>query len=55
MQRLARLDALNALHQVMVRGVERRVIFRDDSDGADFGARVARLRECVGLNAVVMR
>jgi len=55
MPRLARLDALNTLHQVMVRGIGRRVIFRDDSDGADFGARVARLRECVGLNAVVMR
>ncbi len=55
MPRLARLDALNTLHQVMVRGFECRVIFRDDSDDADFGARVARLRECVGLNAVVMR
>jgi hypothetical protein len=29
----------------MVRGLERRVIFRDDRDRADFVARVARLAE----------
>jgi hypothetical protein len=48
MPRLARLDAPGTLHHVMVRGLECRAIFRDDSDGADFVARVARLQECVG-------
>lgn len=48
MPRLARLDAPGTLHHVMVRGLECRAIFRDDSAGADFVARVARLQECVG-------
>jgi len=33
------------LHHVMVRGLERRVIFRDDTDREDFVARVAALAE----------
>jgi putative transposase len=43
MPRQARLDAPNSLHHVMVRGLERRVIFRDDADRADFVARLAAL------------
>ncbi len=34
MPRQARLDAPDTLHHVMVRGLERRVIFRDDADRA---------------------
>jgi putative transposase len=41
MPRQPRLDAPEALHHVMVRGLERRVIFRDDRDRADFVARLA--------------
>jgi REP element-mobilizing transposase RayT len=36
MPRKARLDAPGALHHIMVRGIERRKIFRDDSDRDDF-------------------
>jgi putative transposase len=43
MPRQARLDAPAALHHVMVRGLERRTIFRDDVDRTDFVARVAAL------------
>lgn len=43
MPRKARLDALNTLHHVMMRGLERRVIFTDDMDRADFVARLAAL------------
>ena len=32
MPRLARLDAPGILHHVMIRGIERRKIFRDDED-----------------------
>jgi REP element-mobilizing transposase RayT len=39
------LDAPDTLHHVMVRGLERRVIFTDDVDRADFLARVAALAE----------
>ena len=43
MPRQPRLDAPDALHHVMVRGLERRVIFRDDQDRAGFVARLAAL------------
>jgi len=43
MPRQPRLDAPEILHHVMVRGLERRVIFRDDTDRGDFVARLARL------------
>ena len=36
MPRAARLDTPGALHHVMIRGLERRVIFRDDRDRDDF-------------------
>ncbi len=45
MPRHARLDAPNALHHVMVRGIERTAIFRDDTDRADFLGRLAHLAE----------
>ena len=54
MLRQARLDALphcvrnlrpDTLHHVMVRGIERTAIFRDDHDRTDFLARVAGLAE----------
>jgi putative transposase len=49
MPRQARLDAPDTLHHVMVRGLERRVIFRDDRDRADFVARLAHLAEAGAL------
>ena len=45
MSRQARLDAPGTLHHVMVRGIERTALFRDDRDRADFVARVAQLAE----------
>ena len=36
MPRQPRLDAPGVLHHVMERGIERRAIFRDDTDRADF-------------------
>ena len=49
MPRQARLDAPGVLHHVMVRGLERRPIFRDDADRRDFWARVGALVEATGL------
>jgi putative transposase len=43
MPRGPRLDAPGVLHHVVVRGLERRVLFRDDRDRADFLGRVAAL------------
>ena len=43
MPRQARLDAPDTLHHVMVRGIERTAIFRDDTDRTDFLARLAAL------------
>jgi hypothetical protein len=36
-----RLDVPGALRQVMVRGMERRVVFRDDAGGVGCVARLA--------------
>jgi hypothetical protein len=33
-QRIARIDAAGALHDIICRGIERRKIFRDDDDQA---------------------
>ncbi len=41
MPRGPRLDAPGVLHHVMVRGLERRAIFREDQDRRDFVVRVA--------------
>ena len=49
MPRQARLDAPGTLHHVMMRGLERRAIFRDDEDRADFVARLAALAEVGAL------
>jgi len=49
MPRQARLDAPGVLHHVMVRGLERRVIFRDDADREDFVGRLAALAEAGAL------
>jgi len=43
MPRRARLDAPATLHPVMVRGIERTTIFRDDTDREDFVTRLAQL------------
>ena len=49
MLRQPRLDAPETLHHGMVRGLERRVIFRDDTDRANFVARRASLAESGAL------
>jgi REP element-mobilizing transposase RayT len=45
MPRQARLDAPDTLHHVMVRGIERTAIFRDDVDRDAFMTRVAALAD----------
>ncbi len=43
MPRSTRLDAPGVLHHIMIRGIERRKIFRDDKDRNDFLERLADL------------
>ena len=43
MPRKARIDAPGALHHVIVRGIERRKIFRSDFDRNNFVSRLAKL------------
>lgn len=43
MPRLARLDAPGVVHHVMIRGIERRNIFRDNTDRNDMVDRLAEL------------
>jgi putative transposase len=49
MPRQPRLDSPGVLHHVMVRGLERRPVFRDDADRADFVGRLAALVRDTGL------
>jgi putative transposase len=43
MPRLARLDAPGVFHHIMIRGIERRKIFRNDEDREDFLERLEKL------------
>lgn len=43
MPRRARLDAPGTLHHVIIRGIEKKAIFKDDADRSDFVARLGRL------------
>ena len=43
MPRLARLDAPGVLHHIIIRGIERRKIFRDDRDRENFLDRLERI------------
>jgi len=43
MPRQARIDAPGALHHIICRGIERRPIFKDDSDRTDFVGRLSML------------
>ena len=43
MPRLARLDAPGVVHHVIIRGIERRKIFRDNIDRNDLVARLSKI------------
>lgn len=43
MPRKARIDAPEALHHVIVRGIERKIIFKDDNDRDDFLSRLSTI------------
>ena len=43
MPRLARLDAPGIIHHIMIRGIERRKIFKDDKDRENFLERLSKL------------
>jgi hypothetical protein len=49
MLRGPRLDAPGTLHHVMVRGIKRRSIFRDDRDRDDFVCRLGGMAETGAL------
>ena len=58
MPRQARLDAPGTLHHVMIRGIERSPIFKDDQDRQDFVSRTGILAQETGtkiLAWVLMR
>jgi putative transposase len=43
MPRQARIDTPGALHHIIIRGIERKIIFRDDLDRDDFIARLGKI------------
>ncbi len=52
MPRGPRVDAPGAVHHVMVRGIERREIFRDDCDRRDLLDRLARILPEAGMSCL---
>ena len=48
MPRQARIDAPGALHHIIVRGIERKKIFRDDKDRNDFLDRIGAILKETG-------
>ena len=45
MPRRARIDSPGALHHIVIRGIERKAIFKDDTDREDFIERLSNLRQ----------
>jgi len=43
MPRQARMDATGALHHIIIRGIERKAIFMDNADRANFVERIGRI------------
>jgi len=43
MPRKVRIDAPGALHHIIIRGIERKAIFNDNTDRANFLKRLARI------------
>jgi len=43
MPRKARIDAPGALHYIIIRGIERRKIFKDDTDRINFLGRLGKV------------
>ena len=41
MPRKVRIDAPGALHHIVIRGIERKAIFKDDTDREDFIERLS--------------
>jgi len=52
MPRTARLDAPGVLHHIMIRGIERRKIFRNNKDREDFIERSSGITSCI-VNKIV--
>lgn len=56
MPRKSRIDAVGALHHVMVRGIERGAVFRDDADRNHFLERLGGiLQETRGGHGKTLR
>ncbi len=53
MPRQARLDTPGTLHHVMMRGIERKRIFREDEDRKDFVSRLRKLSQETGTRLLV--
>ena len=43
MSRKARIDAAGAMHHIIIRGIERKKIFRDAADRSDFLERLGNI------------
>ena len=51
MPRRARIDATGALHHIVMRGIERKALFKDDTDREDFIERLSNLLQEMDADA----
>ena len=52
MPRRARIDATGALHHIVMRGIERKALFKDDTDREDFIERLSGLPQEMDADAI---
>jgi len=52
MPRKARIDAPGALHHIVIQGVERKAIFKDNTDQEDFIDRLSNLLQEMDADAI---
>ena len=52
MPRRARIDAPGALHHIVIRGIESKAIFKDDTDREDFFERLSSLPQEMDADAI---
>ena len=52
MPRRARIDAPGALHHIVIRGIERKAVFKDDTDREDFIERHSSLLQEMDADAI---
>jgi len=55
MPRKARINAVEAMHHIIIRGIERKMIFRNDAGRESFIERLGKIEERSSLHLTINR